>query len=52
MIIQIDIPDDAIKQENIKDIDVFNAIKYGVYHTFSIRCNYNIIYSKIKFFVL
>ena len=52
MIVQIDISDDAIKQENTKNEDVFNAIKYGVYHTFRIRCNYNIIDSKIKFFVL
>ena len=48
MIIQIDIPDDAIKQENIENEDIVNIIECGIYYMFKDYNKYNIANSDIK----
>lgn len=52
MVVQIDIPDDAIKQEDIENEDILNAIESSVYYMFRVVGNYHIEDSKIKFSIL
>ena len=49
MTIQIDIPDDAIKQEvNINNDDIIKIIEFAIYYMFRVAFCYNINNSNIK----
>ena len=49
MTIQIDIPDDAIKQEvNINNDDIIKVIEFAIHYMFRVAFCYNISNSNIK----
>ena len=49
MIVQIDIPDDAIKQDDIVDSkDILNIIEGGFYYMASVGSHYHLSTTEIK----